>query len=112
LVPTFDPVIEQYVIESLIAFNREAYFAAAVMLGAASEKAIYLLAESLLGSLLDPKRREKLEALLKRRKLWDLLDAIGKLIHGASNLPYEVTEGSESHCLKQYEYSGTTLYTR
>ena len=47
-VPTLDDVIEQYILEALTAFNRDAYFAAAVMAGAASEKAIYLLAVSLL----------------------------------------------------------------
>jgi hypothetical protein len=88
LVPTLDPVIEQYVTESLVAFNREAYFAAAVMLGAASEKAIYLLAESLLDAFMDPKKREKLEALLKRRKLWDLLDTVSKLIHEEFSLGF------------------------
>ena len=42
MVPTLDSVIEQYVSESLIAFEREALFASAVMLGAASEKRLYL----------------------------------------------------------------------
>ena len=73
------------------------------MLGAASEKAVYLLAESLLVAFLDPKKREKLDALLKRRKLSDLLDAVGKLIHDASNLPYDVTEGSEPHLISLFE---------
>ena len=36
-VPTLDEVIGQYILEALTAFNREAYFAAAVMVGAASE---------------------------------------------------------------------------
>lgn len=103
LASMLDPVIEQYVTESLVAFNREAYFAAAVMIGAASEKTIYLLAESLLDAFVDPKKREKLEVLLKRRKLGDLLDTVGKLIHDASNLPYEVTEGSESHLISLFE---------
>jgi hypothetical protein len=39
-VPVIDPIIDQYVTEALTAFEREAYFAAAVMLGAASEKAL------------------------------------------------------------------------
>ena len=50
-VPTLDDVIFQYTLEALVAFNREAYFAAAVMVGAASEKAVYLLAASLLNAL-------------------------------------------------------------
>ena len=107
LVPVaLDKVTEQYVTESLVAFNREAYFAAAVMLGAASEKAIYLLAESLLDAFIDVKRRERLEALLKRRKLGDLLDSVGELIRNASNasiIPYEVSEGSEPHLLSLFD---------
>ncbi len=103
LVPKLDPVIEQYVTESLVAFNRGAYFAAAVMLGAGSEKAIYLLAEALLCAFTDPRRREKLEALLKRRKLFDLLDAVSKSICEASNIPYEVAEGSEAHLISLCE---------
>lgn len=103
LVPKLDPVIEQYITESLVAFNREANFAAAVMLGAASEKTIYLLAESLLNAFIDLKKREKLEGLLKRRKLWELLDTVGKLIHDATSLPYEVTEGSEPHLISLFE---------
>src|SRR5579875_2479266 len=50
-VPTVDKVISQYILEALVAFNREAPFAAAVMLGAASEKAVYLLTASLLNAL-------------------------------------------------------------
>jgi hypothetical protein len=43
-VPTLDDVIFQYILEALEAFNREANFAAAVRVGTASEKAVYLLA--------------------------------------------------------------------
>jgi hypothetical protein len=50
-VPILDDVIAQYMLEALEAFNREAYFAAAVMIGAASEKAVYLLAASLMNVL-------------------------------------------------------------
>jgi len=44
-VPTIDSVIFEYVQEGLSALVRETYFSAAVMLGAASEKEIYLLAD-------------------------------------------------------------------
>ena len=40
-VSPLDPVIEQYVLEAVTAFERQAHFASAVMLGAASEKALY-----------------------------------------------------------------------
>lgn len=45
-IPKLDSVIEQYVNEALLTYNRCAFFAAAVMVGAASEKALYLLMEA------------------------------------------------------------------
>jgi len=47
LVPNLDHVIRQYVQEALITYDRGALFASAVMIGAASEKAGYLLMEAL-----------------------------------------------------------------
>jgi hypothetical protein len=47
LMPNLDSVVEQYVREALIVFERQAYFAAAVMIGAAAEKAVYMLVDSL-----------------------------------------------------------------
>jgi hypothetical protein len=73
------------------------------MLGAASEKAIYHLAESLLDVFKDSKKREKMDTLLKRRKLWDLLDAVGNAIHSVPNAPYEVTESSDPHLISLFE---------
>jgi hypothetical protein len=61
-VPTLDDVIEQYILEALTAFNRDAYFAATVMVGAASEKAVYLLGTSLVAALKVSRRRTTLEA--------------------------------------------------
>lgn len=58
LVPNLDSVIEQYIREGLSSFERRNYFAAAVMIGAAAEKAVYLLAESVLRALTDVKRQE------------------------------------------------------
>jgi hypothetical protein len=64
-VPALDPIIEQYVIEALTAFDREAYFASAVMLGAASEKELYLLAEAVFSALKDPKEAEQVEGIVR-----------------------------------------------
>ena len=57
--PQLDSVIEQYVAEAVTAFERQAHFAAAVMLGAASEKALYALADSMLGAIKAVKNREQ-----------------------------------------------------
>ena len=73
LLPTLDSVILQYIVEALTAFEREAYFATAVMIGAASEKAVYLLAASLLNALKPSARRTALEKALSGRSLSALL---------------------------------------
>lgn len=68
-VPTMDEVIEQYVAEAVRAFNEQLDFAAAVMLGAASEKALYLLADAMLGALKNQTSKQKLQDLLNGRTL-------------------------------------------
>ena len=107
-VPALDDVIAQYVLEALEAFNREAYFAAAVMLGAASEKAIYLLAASMLGALKASKRRTVLETALGKRQLFTLLDCVRKTIEDSSvgnpaPIPYAVSEGASPHLASLFE---------
>jgi hypothetical protein len=106
LIPNLDSVIEQYVIEALTAFDRRAYFAAAVMLGAASEKALYLLAESMLDAFKDAKKRNRLQSTLERRKLLELFDLVRDSIQDASKagvLPYAQFEGSTTHLMSLFE---------
>ena len=69
LVSRLDPVVEQYVSEALVAFDRGADFAAAVMVGAACEKFLYLLTEAMLPALQSPTEKMKLEKLFQNRKL-------------------------------------------
>jgi hypothetical protein len=105
-VPLIDPIIEQYVIEALTAFDREAYFASAVMLGAASEKELYLLAEAVLLALKNPKKHNKLKGLLDRRKLMELFETVRDIIHEAAItklLPYANSEGSATYLMSLYE---------
>jgi hypothetical protein len=79
-VPHVDDVIVQYMKEALHAFNGQSYFAAAVMIGAASEKAIYLLAGDMVTALKSA-QSEKLEHLLtKRGAAKEVLDFILKVI--------------------------------
>jgi hypothetical protein len=101
-----DPVIQQYIVEAVIAFGRQAHFAAAVMLGAASEKALYGLAESLLVAIKTKADREKLQDLLDRRRLHVLFEFVRDSIANASKtklLPYWVAEGSTTHLMSIYE---------
>jgi hypothetical protein len=101
-----DPIIEQYVIEALTAFDRDAYFASAVMLGAASEKELYLLAEAVFLALRDPTKQSKLRGLLDRRKLLELFETVRDTIHqgvAAKVIPYTDSEGSTTHLMSLYE---------
>jgi hypothetical protein len=107
-VPTVDDVISQYILEALVAFNREAYFAAAVMLGAASEKAVYLLAAALLNALKPSRRRTTLETTFNKRQLFALLDCVRKAIEDGSAgspapIPYSVSEGADTHLSSLFE---------
>jgi hypothetical protein len=105
-VPAMDPIIEQYVIEALTAFEREAYFASAVMLGAASEKELYLLAEAVHSALKDPAKHSKFKRMLDRRKLSELFEAVRDNIREAVTaklLPYADSEGSTTHLMSLYE---------
>lgn len=102
IVPALDPIIDQYILEALTAFVREAYFAAAVMLGAASEKALYLLADSVLVALKDTKKRAKLKTSLDRRRLLELFETVRDMIQEAAEaktLPYSVSEGSTTQLI-------------
>lgn len=95
-------------LEAITAFNRDAYFAAAVMVGAASEKAIYLLAASLLSALKTSRRRSLLETALTKRQLFALLDCVRKTIDdsSASNpapIPYSVSDGASAHMASLFE---------
>lgn len=107
-VPTLDDVIEQYILEALTAFNRDAYFAAAVMAGAASEKAIYLLAASLLNALKPSRRRTTLEVVLNKRQLFALLEGVRKTLEDCSvgnpaPIPYSATEGAAAHLASLFD---------
>jgi CHASE3 domain sensor protein len=56
-VPSADPVIREYLSESLQCFRRDLNRAAAVMLGAASEQAVLRLIESYANSIVDANRK-------------------------------------------------------
>jgi hypothetical protein len=61
MVSPLDSVIEQYLAESVNSFEDSHFFAAAVMVGAAAEKSLYLLAEAMLASVKPTKLKSDLE---------------------------------------------------
>jgi hypothetical protein len=106
LVRNVDSVTEQYVSEGLSSFVRGTYFAAAVMIGAAAEKEIYLLAESMVNALKDSKQQKKLTELLDGRSLRSLFRFVDDEITQASKnktLPYSVAESAVPHLMSLIE---------
>ena len=102
-IPNFDAVIEQYITDGLIAFERGAYFAAAVMLGAASEKALYLLAEAMVDALKSPKAKQTLEQHLKGRSLNPLLTFIRDAFERNRKVPNIPYDGAIPHLMSLFE---------
>jgi hypothetical protein len=103
LVPSIDPVIRQYIQEGLGSFARGSFFSAAVMIGAASEKEIYLLAGSLVGGLKAPAAQEKLTKQINTgRSLYALLEVIRKYIEMCASLRGEF-DGALTHLSSLFE---------
>lgn len=100
MVPHLDQVIQEYVVEGLDSFEHDRFRAAAVMIGAASEKAIYLLGDSLIAAFASPQKQKNLRGFLDGRglkKLFDFLqDEIAAAIKG-NVIPYSVHEGAIPH---------------
>jgi hypothetical protein len=104
LVPNLDAIVRQYVEESLIAYERQAYFAAAVMIGAACEMVVYLLADSLTKALHAPSEKKKLSEAMQYRSLAKLFEAIQEILEKKKKaIPYSVSEGTEQHLLSFFE---------
>jgi hypothetical protein len=101
-----DPVVRQYVSESLNTYIRGTYFASAVMIGAASEKAIYLLADSLLAALGDANRRLTLQKRLDHRKLDPLFKLVEQVVVDGSAkgiIPFDVMGGTTRHLMSLFD---------
>jgi len=104
-IPTLDPVVKQYIAEAVETYNRQVWFASAVMVGAASEKVVYMLADSLL-VITGRSDRRPLEKAIKERNLPNLFAQLNKVLTGhieSKSLPYEIHEGSEPHLMSLFE---------
>ncbi len=107
IAPNLDPIIRQYISEGLGSFNRQHYFSAAVMLGAASEREIYLLGSSMVPALQNPKHSADLVGLLGSRKLHSLLTFIGERLREVSapvrRASRGLFDGGETHLASMFE---------
>jgi hypothetical protein len=100
MVPKLDEVVREYVVEGLGSFEHERFRAASVMIGAASEKALYMLAEKVLDAIAAPKWKGKFSTALKRRDLAELFDQMKRVLEQANNLPgrpFEIFDGGQDH---------------
>jgi hypothetical protein len=103
LVPSLDSVIVQYIQEGLGSFARESFFPAAVMIGAACEKEIYLLADSLVVALKDPAAQSsQTKQVSSGRSLYRLLEMIRKHIEACLRLRGDF-EGALAHLSSLFE---------
>lgn len=96
-----DDVVIQYVSEALETFDRRLIFASAVMIGAASEKILYLLAEAIKNSTTDPQDKKELFDRLEMRRLKALFDLVFAILDKSiknNKIPYHIHEDS-SHYL-------------
>lgn len=94
-IPNIDKVILQYLSESLSTFNSNHTYASAVMLGAASEKLIYLIAEALKNSINDTNDENKISENLEKRRLKALFTTISKILDKSiknKKIPYSIHE--------------------
>ena len=100
MVPNLDEVVREYVVEGLGSFEHNRFRSAAVMVGAASEKALYMLADKMLDAISTHKWKEKFTTALKRRELSELFDQMRKVLERANNFPgrpFEVFDGGQDH---------------
>ncbi len=101
-----DNVIEQYIFEGVNCFKRQLFFASAVMLGAAAEKAVLLLLESMANAVSDPKEKKKIQELLDRPRLPEIfskIEAILATLIQSNRIPYTVHQGCTEHLLSLFE---------
>lgn len=105
-IPTLDPIIAQYLHEGVRCFRRQLLFASAVMLGAAAEKGILLLAQAISKSTKDTTKRVDLNNLLERPRLPSVFREVQAIISSlidARLIPYETHQGCTEHLLSLFE---------
>jgi len=106
IVPSLDPVIEQYVFEGLNCFRRQLLFASAVMFGAAAEKLVLLLLEAIVNSTTNTQKKKEAELLLDGGRLPQIFDKITETLTAltrANVIPYTIHQGCSEHLISLFE---------
>lgn len=106
--PKIDKVIKEYVMEGLSCYRQRLFFATAVMFGAAAEKTLLLLLESIGNAETDQGKKRKIKDLLDYPKISEIIVLIRtrleELIDGKKKpIPYKFHEGCINHIISLYE---------
>lgn len=106
LVSGLDPVIEQYVNEALGCFRRQLFFASAVMIGAAAEKAVLLLLEAIGTAMTNQQNKIEVTQLLERSRMPAIYEKIQTTLTPlteSNTIPYSIHQGTNEHLLSMFE---------
>jgi len=87
LAPSLDPITKQYAEEALITYERRAFFASAVMIGAASESLVYHMMDALLKAVHGTPEEKNVQKAINNRSLSTMFDTLKKNIHRAKSKP-------------------------
>ena len=104
---TTDKVVLEYVGEALHTFVGGTYFSCAVMIGAASEKCIYLLADALVPALKDAGRQAQLQKKMSARSLASLLKELESIVEQglkAKVIPHGLLGETTRHLLSIFDH--------
>lgn len=105
LVLHIDPVIVQYALEGVRSFRQNLLFGSAVMFGAAAEKAILILLDSIRQAYVDPVKKNAIAKVIDEGRMPKRFRAIEDAINLASTvgMPYSIHQGSTQHLLSFQE---------
>jgi|GEM_PF-1195578 len=108
-IPKFDSVIKEYVKEGLSCYRQRLFFATAVMFGAAAERTLLLLLESIEKAETDQAKKKKIRNLLDYPRISQIISLIESRLEQLMNgrkkksIPYKVHEGCMRHIVSFYE---------
>lgn len=105
-IPDLDEIIVQYLFEAMSSFRRQLWFGSAVLIGAAAERAVLILLESILFWEKSETNKKKIKTLLQRPSLPSIFEIIRVTIERLikdSSIPYKIHEGSINHLVSLFD---------
>jgi hypothetical protein len=101
-VPNLSSVVLEYIKEALTTYERRAFFATAVMVGAASESVVYEIMGALLQAVSGTPEERRIDKAIRYRSLSEMFEVLTRNIHRAKSkssgaMPFEVHENVDVH---------------